>query len=53
MGGLRAVVLTDVIQFGVMLGSLLVVVVAGVWLRGGFTTILSDSYNNKIMLTYQ
>ncbi|KAI4470154.1 sodium-coupled monocarboxylate transporter [Holotrichia oblita] len=46
LGGLRAVVLTDVIQFGVMLGSLLVVVTVGIWSGGGLSTILKNSYDN-------
>ncbi|GJQ68446.1 hypothetical protein Trydic_g17029 [Trypoxylus dichotomus] len=46
LGGLRAVVLTDVIQFGVMFGSLLVVIAIGVWSGGGFGTILKNSYTH-------
>lgn len=43
LGGLRAVVWTDVIQFGVMVGSLVAVVAVGIWHGGGFTTILEKS----------
>lgn len=43
LGGLKAVVWTDVIQFGVMLGSLVAVVLIGIWHGGGFSTILEKS----------
>ncbi|KAK9708917.1 Sodium:solute symporter family [Popillia japonica] len=46
LGGLRAVVLTDVIQFGVMLGSLLVVVAAGIWRA----VVLTDVIQFGVML---
>lgn len=44
LGGLRAVVWTDTIQFGGMLSSLVVVVGAGIWYGGGLTSILQTAY---------
>ncbi|XP_070709650.1 sodium-coupled monocarboxylate transporter 1 [Pempheris klunzingeri] len=43
MGGLKAVVWTDVIQLGVMLAGFLSVVIRSVDLRGGVLPIISDS----------
>ncbi|RVE56323.1 hypothetical protein OJAV_G00219990 [Oryzias javanicus] len=44
MGGLKAVVWTDVIQLGVMLAGFLVVIVRSVVLQGGVLNIISDSH---------
>ncbi|XP_017285382.1 sodium-coupled monocarboxylate transporter 1 isoform X2 [Kryptolebias marmoratus] len=43
MGGLKAVVWTDVIQLGVMLAGFLTVIVRSVVLQGGVVAIISDS----------
>uniref|UniRef100_H2LYA4 Solute carrier family 5 member 8 n=1 Tax=Oryzias latipes TaxID=8090 RepID=H2LYA4_ORYLA len=44
MGGLRAVVWTDVIQLGVMLAGFLVVIIRSVVVQGGVLNIISDSH---------
>uniref|UniRef100_A0A3P9K9J6 Solute carrier family 5 member 8 n=1 Tax=Oryzias latipes TaxID=8090 RepID=A0A3P9K9J6_ORYLA len=44
MGGLRAVVWTDVIQLGVMLAGFLVVIIQSVVVQGGVLNIISDSH---------
>ncbi|KAM4711822.1 sodium-coupled monocarboxylate transporter 1 [Anableps anableps] len=43
MGGLKAVVWTDVIQLGVMLAGFLTVIIRSVVLQGGVISIISDS----------
>ncbi|XP_067283027.1 sodium-coupled monocarboxylate transporter 1 isoform X1 [Pseudorasbora parva] len=43
LGGLKAVVWTDVFQVGIMLAGLLAVIVQSVLLQGGISTIISDS----------
>lgn len=43
LGGLKAVVWTDVFQVGIMLAGLLVVIVQSVLLQGGISTIITDS----------
>ncbi|XP_014325061.1 sodium-coupled monocarboxylate transporter 1 [Xiphophorus maculatus] len=43
MGGLKAVVWTDVIQLGVMLAGFLTVIIRSVVLQGGVINIISDS----------
>ncbi|KAI2665546.1 Sodium-coupled monocarboxylate transporter 1 [Labeo rohita] len=43
LGGLKAVVWTDVFQVGIMLAGLLAVIIQSVLLQGGFNTIISDS----------
>ncbi|KAI4470153.1 sodium-coupled monocarboxylate transporter [Holotrichia oblita] len=43
LGGMKAVVWTDAIQFGVMLGSMLVVIGIGLWKGGGLQTVLENS----------
>ncbi|KAK9708915.1 Sodium:solute symporter family [Popillia japonica] len=43
IGGMKAVVWTDAIQFGVMLGSMLVVIGIGLWKEGGLQAVLENS----------
>ncbi|KAM4614700.1 sodium-coupled monocarboxylate transporter 1 [Polymixia lowei] len=43
MGGLKAVVWTDVFQVGIMLAGFLSVIIRSVVLQGGFHTIITDS----------
>ncbi|XP_040886232.1 sodium-coupled monocarboxylate transporter 1-like [Toxotes jaculatrix] len=43
LGGLRAVVWTDVFQLGIMLAGYLSVIIKSVIFQGGFLTIISDS----------
>lgn len=43
LGGLKAVIWTDAIQFGVMLGSMIVVIVVGLWNEGGFQNVLKNA----------
>ncbi|KAL4612677.1 sodium-coupled monocarboxylate transporter 1 [Arapaima gigas] len=45
VGGLKAVVWTDVFQLGIMMAGFLVVIVQAVLLQGGFSAILEDSQN--------
>uniref|UniRef100_A0A3Q2QAH8 Solute carrier family 5 member 8 n=1 Tax=Fundulus heteroclitus TaxID=8078 RepID=A0A3Q2QAH8_FUNHE len=52
MGGLKAVVWTDVIQLGVMLAGFLAVIIRSVVLQGGVITIISDSqHGGRLNLT--
>ncbi|XP_068611604.1 sodium-coupled monocarboxylate transporter 1-like [Brachionichthys hirsutus] len=43
LGGLKAVVWTDVFQIGIMLSGVLAVIIKSVILQGGLSTIISDS----------
>uniref|UniRef100_A0A9J8CQD6 Solute carrier family 5 member 8 n=1 Tax=Cyprinus carpio carpio TaxID=630221 RepID=A0A9J8CQD6_CYPCA len=43
LGGLKAVVWTDVFQVGIMFAGLLAVIIQSVLLQGGISTIISDS----------
>ncbi|KAK9975759.1 hypothetical protein ABG768_020993 [Culter alburnus] len=43
LGGLKAVVWTDVFQVGIILAGLLAVIIQSVLLQGGISTIISDS----------
>uniref|UniRef100_A0A671SS02 Solute carrier family 5 member 8 n=1 Tax=Sinocyclocheilus anshuiensis TaxID=1608454 RepID=A0A671SS02_9TELE len=47
LGGLKAVVWTDVFQVGIMLAGLLAVIVQSVLLQGGISTIISDSAQGR------
>ncbi|KAF6340481.1 solute carrier family 5 member 8 [Rhinolophus ferrumequinum] len=45
LGGLKAVIWTDVFQIGIMLAGFVSVIIKGVLIQGGISTILNDAYN--------
>lgn len=47
LGGLKAVVWSDAIQFFVMFGSLVVVIGVGIWRGGGLANILQNAYDGE------
>ncbi|GJQ68442.1 hypothetical protein Trydic_g17027 [Trypoxylus dichotomus] len=54
LGGLKAVVWTDVIQFGVMLASMLTVFIVGIRKDGGFTNVIKNSYyGGRLDISYE